>query len=436
MPDRSGQRWCIVGGGILGMYLARDLARAGAKVTLCEAAAELGGLASAWQVGPITWDRHYHVTLLSDLAVRSLLVDLELDRDLRWTRARTGFFAGGKLCSMSNAIEFLRFPPLGLIDKFRLAATILYASRVTDWKRLEQIPVAEWLEKLSGKNTFEKVWRPLLLSKLGESYKDVSAAFIWTTISRLYAARRAGMKEELFGYVEGGYSRVLETFGRHLARLGVEIRLRAPAVEVARDGNCVSVHLAGASPEVYDRVVMTTPAPVAASVVRGLAEGEHALLNGIRYQGIICASLVLNRPLGGYYVTNITDPGIPFTGVIEMSALVERDQFAGHHLVYLPKYVPSGDSSFALTDDELRVQFTRGLRRMYPDLSEDQIVAFKVSRARHVFALPAIGYSGRLPPVRTSVPGLYILNSAHIVNGTLNVNETILLAQRYIDQLV
>jgi hypothetical protein len=36
----------------------------------------------------------------------------------------------------------------------------------------------------------------------------------------------------------------------------------------------------------------------------------------------------------------------------------------------------------------------------------------------------------------TSVPGLHIVNSAHIVNGTLNVNETVQLAERALPQLL
>jgi len=53
-----------------------------------------------------------------------------------------------------------------------------------------------------------------------------------------------------------------------------------------------------------------------------------------------------------------------------------------------------------------------------------------VSRARHVFPVPVLDYSRRLPPIRTSIPGLFVANSAHIVNGTLNVNETLGLADR------
>ena len=57
-----------------------------------------------------------------------------------------------------------------------------------------------------------KVWLPLLRAKLGENYRETSAAFIWASIARMYAARRGGMKEELFGYVPGGYARIIQHF--------------------------------------------------------------------------------------------------------------------------------------------------------------------------------------------------------------------------------
>jgi hypothetical protein len=52
----------------------------------------------------------------------------------------------------------------------------------------------------------------------------------------------------------------------------------------------------------------------------------------------------------------------------------------------------------------------------------------RVSRVRSVMALPTLGYSERLPPMKTSVPGVWAVNSAHILKGNLNVNETIQVA--------
>jgi|GEM_PF-4733769 len=81
----------IVGGGLLGMTLALRLARGGRSVTLIEAAPELGGLAAPWEIGEVTWDRYYHVMLESDTALRGLLEELGLDRDIHWTTTRTAF---------------------------------------------------------------------------------------------------------------------------------------------------------------------------------------------------------------------------------------------------------------------------------------------------------------------------------------------------------
>jgi protoporphyrinogen oxidase len=173
----------------------------------------------------ITWDRHYHVTLLSDLTLRSLLRELNLEQDMEWVETKTGVYAGGKLYSVSNAIEFLQFPPLRLIDKLRLGLTILYGARIKDWKRLEQIPVTTWLKRWSGDRTFQTFWLPLLRAKLGENYKIASASFIWSTIARLYAARRTGLKKELFGYLPGGYARILKRFGEVLAEVGVRVEM-------------------------------------------------------------------------------------------------------------------------------------------------------------------------------------------------------------------
>jgi protoporphyrinogen oxidase len=429
--------WGIVGGGLLGMTLAHRLRQRGQHVTLLEGGGSLGGLATAWSLGGVVWDRHYHVILLSDAHLRALLDEIGLQAETRWSETKTGFFVDGKLHSMSNALEFLRFPPLSLPQKARLALTILYASRIRDWKRLERVSVSDWLRRWSGEKTWEKIWLPLLRAKLGDCYTRTSAAFIWATIARMYAARRTGLKREMFGHVRGGYARILDRFGEVLRRAGVDIELQAEAREVAptADGR-VGVSYAPGRRGLFDRVVLTVPAPVALRLCPKLSAAEAARLGAIEYVGIVCASLLLKRPLAGYYITNITASWVPFTAVIEMSALVDPEQFGGRTLVYLPKYASPGDPLFGRTDEEIERSFVPALCRMHPGLVADDVLAFRVSRARHVFALPTLRYSEGLPPTATSIPGVHIVNSAHIVNGTLNVNETVQLAERVLPSLM
>lgn len=430
------ERWGIVGGGMLGMTLALRLAQRGMDVTLYEAADTLGGLASAWQLGDLTWDRHYHVTLMSDTALRSLLAELGLDNEITWRETRTGFYTDGQHYSMSNSLEFLRFPPLGLIDKCRLAMTILYASRIRDWQQLERIPVTDWLQRWSGARTFEKIWRPLLRAKLGENYTKASAAFIWAIIARMYAARRTGLKKEMFGYVTGGYARILERFESKLREAGVTVLPGHTATRVEGQRGAVEIAFADGKQHIFDQVVVTLAAPLAARLCPGLRDDEQRKLQNIVYQGIVCTSLLLKRPLSPYYVTNITDTWVPFTAVIDMSALVDAQHLGGHGLVYLPKYAVTDDPVFDLSDAELEAQYWQALARMYPDFRQDDILHVGVSRVRHVLAISTLNYSTQLPPMRTSIPGVHIVNSAHIVNGTLNVNETVQLAESAAAQLM
>lgn len=430
------ETWAVVGGGMLGMTLAHRLAQAGKQVTLYESAPQFGGLASAWQLGDITWDRHYHVTLLSDTHLRSLLDELGLASEMRWVETKTGFYTDDKLYSMSNSIEFLQFPPLNLIDKFRLGATIFYASKIQDWKQLERIPVADWLRKLSGQRTFEKIWLPLLRAKLGDNYQQTSAAFIWTTIARMYAARRTGLKKEMFGYVSGGYAHVLERFAALLAQENVTLQLNSTVTQTTTFNNTIKLEFADGRKAEHDHVVFTVPSNVAARVCPQLNEAEKQKLNGIQYQGIVCASVLLKQPLAKFYVTNITDTWVPFTAVIEMSALVEQAEFGGHSLVYLPKYFAVGDPILELPDEEIEAKFIAALMRMYPHLQREDVLAFQVSRVRNVFPLPTLQYSENVPAMETSIPGVFIVNSSHILNGTLNVNEGIKLAEQAMPKLL
>jgi protoporphyrinogen oxidase len=480
------QKIAIVGSGFLGMTVALRLAEQGNKVTIFEAASEIGGLASAWQIGDIVWDKHYHVTLLSDSRTRKLIEDLGLGDEFRWVETKTGFYTDSRLVSMSDTMEFLKFPALDLISKLRLGFTIFYASRVQDWKMLEKIKVEHWLVKLSGRKTFDKIWKPLLLAKLGNAYKETSAAFIWSTIQRMYAARNSGLKQEMFGYVRGGYARVLDRFVEVLEQKGVDVRLNAPIETVEKLGGGsfrVSTAVkrrradskpvsrkektkyaymkaaAGVAPgfsggfvtepqpdasrvvefkpkdEIFDQVILTCPSNVAARVAPQLKHHERQAMRSVRYQGIICASILTKCSLSPFYVTNITDEA-PFTGVIEMSALVDKREFGGNALIYLPKYVAPDDELFDKPDDEIRELFLTGLQKMYPKFKRADVVEFKISRVRQVFPLPVVNYSDGLAPMETSVDGLYVVNSSHIVNGTLNVNETVQLAERFVNETI
>ncbi|MFN0113463.1 MAG: FAD-dependent oxidoreductase [Paracoccaceae bacterium] len=429
------ETWCVAGGGMLGQALALRLQAEGKRVTLIEAAPDLGGLASAWEVGGVRWDRFYHVILPFDRNTLSLLDDIGLGTDVVWAKSRTGFYARGRMSPLNGALDYLRLPVLGPVAKARLAWTLMRAARIADGGPLSRRPVGEWLTERSGRAAYERLWKPLLRAKLGDNAERASAAFIWATIRRLYLARGSGAKTETLGFVEGGYARVLEALAGRLRLKGVEIVCDCPIRRVVPVGGGFRVETAK-GPMAFDRVVSTLPSGPTAALCETLSADIRSRLAGVLYQGIICASVVLNRPLGGNYLTYLTDPDLPFTAVVEMSALTETARTGGHTLAYLPRYVTQDDAFWALSDDEIRARFVAGLRRIFPDLAEADIRAVRIARVRHVMAVPTVGYAEVVPPVRTNVAGFHIVNSSQITDGTLNVDATLGVIDRALPELL
>lgn len=418
------------------MTLALRLVQQGQKVTIYEAGEKAGGLTSAWRMDDIVWDRFYHVILMSDLNTRKILKEIGLDDQVNWVETRTGFYSEGKLYSMSNLIEFFKFPPINLIDKFRLGLTIFVASRITNWRSMENILVEKWLTKWSGKRVFSKIWQPLLKAKLGDNYKNTSASFIWSTIQRMYAARRSGLKKEMFGYVKGGYENINNTFVNHLIDAGVSFRYNAAVSSVqSNPSGDIEITLADKTKDHHLKVISTLPSNISARIAPELTKTETEKHNAIKYLGVICTTLLLKKRLSPFYVTNITESNTPFTGVIEMTALINPEEIKGHHLIYLPKYINADDSMLNTPNDELSKSFLGDFLKMYPDVKEDDVTFCGVSKARNVFSLPTLNYSENLPDVKTSLENYYIINSAQIINGTLNVNETIQVAENKLSEI-
>ena len=422
----------IIGGGLSGLALAHKLATQGHRVTVIERGSQPGGLATWQDHGDFVFDRFYHVILPTDRHLIGFVNEIGLGDKLRWSASLTGFFVDREVHSVSNALEFLAFKPLSLWGKMRLAFTILYCSRLKDWKALEHVTVEDWLIKLSGRKTYEKLWRPLLLAKLGENYRRVSAVFIWTYISRMFSARDKSASREQMGHVEGGYHTVFRRLVDVIESNGGEVLLDTEVVSVEqRAAGGIDV-MTPAGPKSFDKVVFTGPVNVLQKVAsQDLVAVENSGAE-VEYLGVQCMALVTRRPLTPFYVLNVADDRIPFTGVIGMSSIVDTSETGGQYLTYLPKYLLSTDDRMRQSDAELQKEFLAGLRLIYPDLADDDIVSCEVYRAFKVQPLQVLGFSDLMPSTTTKSDDFFVMNTAQFAANTLNNNEVIRAVEAFV----
>ncbi|MFN3330979.1 MAG: NAD(P)/FAD-dependent oxidoreductase [Caldilinea sp.] len=411
----------IVGGGIMGITLAYYLAKTGVSVDVFEASDTLGGLA-----GPLTLpdgvevDRFYHAILSSDAHLIDLCRELGIDGQMRFRETRTGFYHDRSIYSMNNIVEFLRFPPLGWIDRFRLGVTVLAAQRVRDWQELESVSVEEWLIRLGGRNTYQNIWRPMLAAKFDGDFTDVPATWIWSRLVRVKSTRQGASQKEGAGHIIGGYITLIKAMAQRIEAAGGRIHLKTPVQEVCiENGVATGVRLADGVYR-FDAVVVTSQVPIFRRLIPAATQEYHDFLGKTEYLGIVCPLLVMDRPLTGYWTLNITDERIPFTGVIETTTYIDPAYVGGHHLVYLPKYTAPGSTLIAKSDDEIQAMWMENLRAMFPDFDAASVRYFLVHRERYVEPLHGLNSAHLIPAVETPVERLFLVTTAQIYPALTN----------------
>ena len=422
----------VIGGGMMGLVAAEHLVRADKRVTLIDRESQLGGLSTWFDYGDFTWDKFYHVILPSDQLLIDLIRRLGLGSSLVWRQSRTGYFQDSRHYSLSDNIEFLRFPLLSPVQKSRLAWTIVYGSRLSNWRKLENMTSEDWLLKHSGRGTYEAFWRPLLKAKLGNHYREVSAVFIWSYIKRLFSARDPSVGKEQLGHVQGGYRAIINSLAARIEERG-EIRSRQSVHAIRVDEDNQLSLIANDREERFDRIIFTGPTTALKRICPEELINVEGDLDRVRYLGVICLVLLTKKQLTPFYVLNISDDGIPFTGVVGMSSVVPKSETGDCFLTYFPKYIDANDAMFERDDDSLLSDFMVAVRRLFPDFEDGDIVGCNIHRARIVQPLQVLNYSRLVPRVQTNHPGLFLLNTGQFVNNTVHNNQVIKIVAEFFE---
>ena len=334
------------------------------------------------------------------------------------------YFAN-QLYRLSTPLDVLRLPVLSFADRLRLGLTVVRARRVRDWREIDHLGAGEWMRKLGGEASFRVVWEPLLRNKFGSYAEDVSAAWFWSKL-RLRGGSRGARGEERLAYFRGGFAALADEVVHRIERAGGEVRLSAPAVGLAIENSQVRGVESAARLIPAEAVILTPALPIVVQLIRQHVDAAYAdRLGAIDYLANICVVLELTRSLSELYWMNVNDPGFPFVGVIEHTNLDQADPSGRRHIIYLSRYLPATDPMFGATDDEI-VRFTLPhLRRMFPDLGPECILATHVWRARYAQPLPLRDYGKRVPQHETPVRGLFLASMAQVYPEDRGTNYAI-----------
>ena len=439
----------VVGAGVGGLAAAYDLARAGHRVVVFEAADQVGGLAAGFKAPGWEWsvEQYYHHWFASDHAILGLIAELGWSDRVLFPWPITAAFHDGRFYALDGPLSSLfggaawmdripgagtlerglytfRFPALTWPDRVRYGLAGLYLTLTPSWERLEQTTAHEWLQRWMGKHVYQVLWEPLLVSKFGGQYQQVNMAWFWA---------RVKARTPRLGTFQGGFQAFLELLAGQVRSMGVDLRLRTPVDRIDPvPGGGLHVR-AGGEQLAFDQCLVTTSPGLLARMAPSTPSDYLSQLLSLRSMGAVNLILTLRHQLSekGFYWHNLMkSAGFPFLALVEHTNFLSPRYFGGDHIVYCGDYLEPDHEYFSLRKDELVQRFLPSLARVNPRFTPDWVRESWLFRAAYAQPIPLLNHSRALPALRTPLSGLWFASMSQVYPWDRGTNYAVEIARR------
>ncbi len=437
----------IIGAGVAGLAAAHRLSQSGHSCDVYERWPGLGGQAATLDVGGgARIERYYHHLFMTDRHIKALCRQLGLDDELEWRPSSVAMFSEGQSRGFTTPIDLLRYSPLSLRSRLRMGAAVLALQRRHKVEPFELITARAWIERVMGREVWEKVWGPLLRAKFGERADAIAMAWLWSKLTLRRELKGPEARKELLGYPRSSFESIFAAQARAIEASGGRVLIDRPVAVLERDADGFLVHPGApesfrrgldprsferaGEPERYDAVVATVPSDVFVQMLderleRRLRADYLRRVRASEYHTAVCLVIEVERPVTSYYWTNIIDPELPFCGLVEHTNFVEPERYNGRRFAYVANYVAPDDHLLELDADELLTAYEPGLRKINPDFSRDWVRERWLFREPHAQPIVTIGYRDRMPALDTGVPGLVLANTTQIYPEDRGTNYSV-----------
>lgn len=436
----------IIGAGFTGLTAGYRLARAGHRVTVFERSHQLGGLSMTYPLLGARVEKYYHHLFTSDRDILALADDVGVS--VRWPSPVMGMFNGGRAYPFTTPVDLLRFTPLPPADRVRFGAVAVFLQRFPNGRRFENVTAADWYRRFVGRRGFEAIIGPMLRAKFGRNAEKVAMVWMWGKMRLRGTSRKQGGLKESLGYVEGSFGALLDRLASAIQQNGGALKLGHVVRQVESDSSNPELEgqrlpgfiselrpaAGGTAPlglwaqsrpdrlaVVTDRgrvpcdAVLSTVAPsLLAELAPALPSRWRETARRIEYSGVLCTTLVLRHRLSPIYWMNVSDPSVPFGGLIEHTNYIPPSEYGGRHLVYISHYTYPDEEFYALPAQEVMARYLPHLGRVNPAFDESWIEKRVFARDRFAQPIVGVGYAEQVLPYATPVPGLFSASMAQI----------------------
>lgn len=413
----------IIGAGYTGMTLAKELCKK-YDVDLIDANKFIGGMTATFDAYGTYLEYFYRHIFKSDKDAIALIDELGLTDMMEWNVTRMGYYVKDKgSYDFGTPISLLKFKPLDLWSKFRFGLGFIRIKLIRNYHKLENVTADEWLSKNLNKKSYECIFKPLLISKFGEAYKDISMVWLWNKL----VARNSSSKSngEALGYLKGSYKILTDKLKEYLKDNGVNIILNTRVDKITKTRNN-KYKLEGLSTS-YDKVVMTTSLPVVMKLVKNIDISKKYInkLNSIKYTAAKVLVMFLKESFMPYYWLNIGDSDIPFGGLIEHTNMQDKKQYGNNHILYVSNYMYKDNPLYKMNKEKLFNEYLPYLKKVNPKFNKNWVKRLEAFEEDYAQQIVKTNYHKNIPDIKIPKEELYVASMAQIYPEDRGMNNAI-----------
>jgi len=418
------QRIAVLGGGAMGLATAYQLVLDGYQPVIFEADDRVGGMAAAFDFNNLIIERYYHYYCTSDSAFLQVLDELGLAKKIYWVETKMGYWYLNRLQSWGNPFALLKFQGLSPLAKLRYGLHIFTSTKRKNWASLDGMEATGWLKRWIGDKTYDILWRTLFDYKFYNYAKNLSAAWIWSRIHRIGLSRYDLFREKL-GYLEGGTDTFLNAIKYTIEASGGEVRLKSPVSRVVIEAGVIKGIEASGKFEAFNKVISTIPLPHVSRLFPDLPSDILNAYQSVNNIAVVCVVAKLNKRVSENFWLNTNDEEMDIPGLVEYTNLRPLD----HHIVYVPFYMPKEHPKYQESDQIFKDKVQRYLKKINPELNDGDFLDLHVSRYKYAQPICEPNFLNKLPPIESTVHGLWIADTSYYYPEDRNISDSIRLGR-------
>lgn len=428
----------IIGAGAAGMAAAWDLSRTGHTVELFEAEKEVGGLAAGFKDEGWSWtlEKFYHHWFESDSDILKLADEIGVRDKVIFPRPKTSYWIDNKIyrSEMNTSMLGLPLSPIALLRLGLAGVYLKFLAR--DWRGLEKVSADAWMRRWMGEEAYNKLWKPLLIGKFANRYKEVNMAWMWARIHT---------RSLKLGTFQGGFQAFLNAIAVAIQEKGAVIHLNTPVQAIGVQDGKPTLTINGET-RVFDRVISTASPGLMLRLAPELKETPYGKqIAELKNIGAVCVVLALKQSVltDGTYWLNLPATSadkkaseFPFLALVEHTNYLDKSYYGGDVLVYCGDYIPTDHEYFKLSDDELVERFLPALSKVNSAFRPDWIRKSWVWKAPYAQPVPGINHSQNIPALNTPLPGLFWASMSQVYPWDRGTNYAIEIGRRVAKEAV